>query len=196
MENTNKTLALLLVAAIVVSLGGTMISLEKLGQISITGKATTSGTATIEINSTYIVDLTDNTIDFGSGSLAEGVYDCRIYSENGTEVPADCWSGSVTDNKFEWENLGSDTMFVDLQSNASHSDYIGGDSAELAFKCYAETGSGTAGYTNIALADNPYDCASSVTTGNNGSTVMYVNVSTNAATGTRVATMTFAASDS
>ena len=55
MEHTEKTLALLLVAAIVVSLGGTIVSLNKLGQIelkTLTGKATDSQPGYVQLNIT------------------------------------------------------------------------------------------------------------------------------------------------
>ncbi len=196
MENTNKTLALLLVAAIVVSLGGTMISLEKLGQISTTGKATTTGTSTINISSTYIVDLTDTTIDFGDGSLAEGVDNCKIYSQNGTESPAACWTGTVTDEKIEWENAGSSPMYVDVQINTTSEQYLGGDHDEFGFLCAVDSGTGY-GWTQFAAAETNYDCADNVpaTGSDNGSTWMYVNVSSGATakSGERVATLSFSA---
>ena len=197
MENTNKTLALLLVAAIVVSLGGTIISLQKLGQISVTGKATTSGTATVVVSQTYVVNLTDTSIHFGTGSLTEGVADCRIYS-NGTEIPTSCWTGTAADSTLRWHNTGSTTMFVDIQSSATPANFVGGDSPEFQFKCRVTNGGTTYGYTSFAAAATDYACADTVTVTGNGSTEMYVNVSSgaSAASGTRVATITFTAAAS
>jgi len=73
MEMSNKSLALLLVVAIVISLGGTFISLNKLNQIVVfapprlTGRALTGSgqvNLTISTNSSCTVD---NDVNFGSG---------------------------------------------------------------------------------------------------------------------------------
>ena len=70
MDISNKTLGLLLVAAIVVSVGGTLMSLNQLETISPTGLATTgSGTVTLAIESYVAIVVDDNTIDFGTCQL-------------------------------------------------------------------------------------------------------------------------------
>jgi len=70
MDISNKTLGLLLVAAIVVSVGGTLMSLNQLETISPTGLATTgSGTVTLAIESYVAIVVDDNTINFGTCQL-------------------------------------------------------------------------------------------------------------------------------
>lgn len=68
MEVTNKTLGLLLIAAIVVSLGGTFVSLNKLGGVSTTGYATNNetGTVTLTVDTALSILVSDNNINFGS----------------------------------------------------------------------------------------------------------------------------------
>ncbi len=69
---SNRTLATLLIAAIVVSLGGTLLSLNKL-QSGVTGRAQTD-TGTTEVTVTQAVSIiitepTNNIIDFGEGRV-------------------------------------------------------------------------------------------------------------------------------
>ncbi len=67
MDISNRTLGLLLVAAIVVSVGGTLMSLNQLETISPTGFASSdTGTVTLTITQTASLTLDDDTIDFGS----------------------------------------------------------------------------------------------------------------------------------
>ncbi len=70
---SNRTLATLLIAAIVISLGGTVISLNRLSRITtpaqqITGMAQTSGgQVNLTVQSSLSIVLTANSIDFGTG---------------------------------------------------------------------------------------------------------------------------------
>ena len=73
MDVSNKTLGLLLVAAIVVSIGGTFFSLEKLDGVSTTGHASSdAGQVDLQINTTISIAVTDNVIDFGTCTLSGG----------------------------------------------------------------------------------------------------------------------------
>lgn len=70
---SNKTLALLLIAAIVISIGGTIINVYRIKtQIikpaEVVGLATSQGTAVVTIESLIEISAT-NSIDFGSSSL-------------------------------------------------------------------------------------------------------------------------------
>ena len=56
MDMSNKSLALLLVAAIVISLGGTMISLNRINEMGITGMAAGNVSVTISTNMSCDVD--------------------------------------------------------------------------------------------------------------------------------------------
>ncbi len=69
-EISNKTLAFLLIGAIVISLGGTLISMNKLKDIaSATGLITsdkTNGTITLTVNQSVAINVTDDTIALGT----------------------------------------------------------------------------------------------------------------------------------
>ena len=66
MEFSNKALALLLLAAMVVSLGGTIISLNRLNEVQTVGYATTAtGTVQLNVQQALSITTTDgNSVDF------------------------------------------------------------------------------------------------------------------------------------
>jgi len=96
MDISNKSLAFLLVAAMVLSLGGTILSLNKLGTIGATGMATGTdqGIANLSINGSTAVTFTVNSVEFGSGYTNDTdgnvgtVENCTI-DTNGTNPSAD-----------------------------------------------------------------------------------------------------------
>jgi len=73
-EVSNRTLAVLLVVAVVVSLGGTLISLERLSRIDvpvfsgITGFASSTGNITFTVSELVEINLSTLDINFGSGN--------------------------------------------------------------------------------------------------------------------------------
>lgn len=97
MDISNKSLSLILVAAIVVSLGGTVVSMNRLNSLSgVTGYATATDTATGETNLTIQSDVSitithpssGNRVDFGGGYVdgsAGGFQWCTI-DTNGTNA--------------------------------------------------------------------------------------------------------------
>ena len=100
----NKTLATLLVVAIIVSIGGTLISLNRLskfGGIGVTGFAT-SGTAKVNLSVTSSTGITvTQAIDFGSG-YADTATNCTMESNLSSGARPD------TDCKGDWANFISD----------------------------------------------------------------------------------------
>ena len=199
--NDTKTLALLLVAAIVVSLGGTMVSLDRLGQLAMTGRATTVGTATVTITATSIVDVTDTTVAFGSDSLAESNDVCFTWSNTSTTTPADCadgggaWGSAGTD-VFTFENTGSSTIDVDVTSSDNAADFLGSScSTGKAFGFSCSPASGT-GQTTLEFSKTSQNCVNNLVTtdgSDTGNMALYVNI-TSGCSGTGSATITFAAS--
>ncbi|MBT7903016.1 hypothetical protein HN587_04060 [Candidatus Woesearchaeota archaeon] len=101
-EVSNKTLAILLVAAIVVSLGGVVLSMNKLGKVTVvTGFAsgtntTQDGEVTLNITAYSSFEFIDSAIAFGSATL-NGSDDSTYY---------ECWSGNGTET--------NDALFPDL----------------------------------------------------------------------------------
>lgn len=73
MTISNKTLALFMLAAVVVSLGGTILNLNQLTTISTTGLATDTGTVNIDIAATVSITTEDsNAINFGQCTPLSG----------------------------------------------------------------------------------------------------------------------------
>ncbi len=148
-EVSNRVLAALLIVAIVVSLGGTMISLSKIKQLSYpvlsglaTGDLEKYGLVNITVESVaalYIADTRD-TIDFGTGHVNITDFsgnNCTMYI-NGSYGNEDYYNdtkdyGCAGDWADTWkskahvivvENVGSTYLNVSLQSNETASDFL------------------------------------------------------------------------
>ena len=131
-EISNKTLVMLLVAAIVVSLGGTLISLNKLSGLGsgVYGFATSqTGTANLTIESEVAIYANDGLINFGlgvvNGSLA-GVTNVRMSSNNTNSYPNGTWDWTSADY-FEIENTGNVDVKVNISGEADSWIGAGGD---------------------------------------------------------------------
>lgn len=122
MEISNKTLAMFLLAAIVISIAGTIFSIDRLNSISsITGYATTeTGNVTLNVGSVLsITTADDNLIDFGTCTPVGGT-DATITSEvaNGGLSPNDICSAFTAD-----EILIRNDGNVDANVTINASDY-------------------------------------------------------------------------
>ncbi len=87
MDISNKALSMFLLAAIVVSLGGTIVSLNKLGSISTTGYATSDqGTVQLTVDASVSITTSDaDTVNFGTCTPYSGGA-VTINSENGSNT--------------------------------------------------------------------------------------------------------------
>jgi hypothetical protein len=95
-EVSNKTLATLLVVAIVVSLGGTFVSLQRLSQyatgpVALTGAFDAYGRVNVTITEDITIYAVDNLIWFGEGSVATT-----------NDYYAELWSNGTKDA--DWQN--------------------------------------------------------------------------------------------
>lgn len=105
MDISNKALAMFLLAAIVVSLGGTIVSLNKLDTVSTTGYATSDqGIAQLNVSESLSIILDYDSIDFGACTLGEGV-PINITSEDTLNTSAFC--SSFDANPFAIRNNGN-----------------------------------------------------------------------------------------
>ena len=87
-EISNKTLAALLVVAIVVSIAGTMVSIQRLSKLGVSGFATSgTGIANLTISSSRSITVYNN-IDFGAGYADDGTT-CTMES-NATAPETNC----------------------------------------------------------------------------------------------------------
>lgn len=164
MDISNKTLALFLVGAIVISLGGTILSLNKLGSLSTTGMVT--GNVSLQIGQTLSITTEDgDAIDFGTCSpSATGV--SIINSENGEDTATAC--DPYTGNGIFVRNNGNVNANITISPSAVGAAHGGSfldsssDTSAVAFRTVNEgfssfQGACTSGlvtsYTNLTQAD-------------------------------------------
>lgn len=186
-EISNKVLMYVLFIAIVVSVGSTMFSLGKLAKSpAYTGMATTSGTVDVSITSTYVVNVTDNNINFGAGQLDDGVENCQLTSVNGDA--SGCSSFTHPNDEMNFENIGSNNINVTINGTNAAS-FIGGDHAEFKFAC---GGNGQCTGTDDINGTLKYCCNVLPSSGTDtGELDILLNVSTGATTGASQATVYF-----
>ncbi len=135
MDLSNKSLALMLLAAVVVSLGGTLLSLQKITtlqenptSVEITGQASDTGTTNLSIEDQVGCAVRSN-IDFGSSSVT-GV---TIDSDTNNDNYSDCQNNDCemilnnTGNVNVSVNFSSDTggtsLFESTSSGANDFNY-------------------------------------------------------------------------
>ena len=131
---SNKTIATLLVVAIIISISGTLISLQKLSNLGVSGFATSgTGVANLTISSSRSITVTTNLIDFGSGYPATS--ETCVMESNRTSAPANCigttnapikWSdSSLPAPYFIINNTGNINTNVTFNASADASTWIG-----------------------------------------------------------------------
>jgi hypothetical protein len=137
-EISNRTLAILLVVAIAISLGGTIVSLNRLAQVrmpEIIGMATDTDTGTATINITSQASLIFVTgwdaIAFGNGWInsTEDSGICHMTAVNSSlgTTGAACkgnWD-TLTASGFVIENDGNVNLSVELESDKNSTEFLG-----------------------------------------------------------------------
>jgi len=175
---SNKTVVMLLVATVIISVGGmlyTMNSVNKAlvgGGLSglpiVTGFALVpNGTAQLTVATTSSIRFTSGTVDFGTGNVntTGGYTNCSLLTVlvEGQYMRG-CESFTTVGQGFTIENDGNTNLTVTLVSNYSASSFIGSSGAAFAWNvslnesnsCYNVTGSvDTAIYPNTTA-----DCGS------------------------------------
>jgi hypothetical protein len=153
---SNKTLALIIVATMIVSLGGTLLNLDKLQEIERakgkqstypTGFATSSGNVSLVLG-----DLTQCTVNsnvsFGTITNVIGTVILNTDRDNaaaGATGANDCSSDSACQG-MEINNTGNTNLIVNLTSNINGTTLLGGVGAsndDFQFITYNGTNSGT-----------------------------------------------------
>lgn len=128
---SNKTVVMLLIATVVVSLGGAYISLNavnnKLSGIGvgpITGLATTvpNGTATLIISLVSSIQFSDAAVDFGTGSINTTQGNCTLSTTSANS--AGCVDFTAQANGFTIQNDGNTNLSVTLVSDKNSTDFI------------------------------------------------------------------------
>ncbi|MCX6709770.1 MAG: hypothetical protein NTV63_02325, partial [Candidatus Woesearchaeota archaeon] len=134
---SNNTLATLLVIAIIVSIGGTLISINKLsgmGAPGLTGFATT-GKVNLTVQTTSGISVTQE-IDFGTGYANVGT-NCTMESNlsDGSRADADClgtnWPSAIVDatkRHIMINNTGNQNINVSINASSVATSWIGANS--------------------------------------------------------------------
>jgi hypothetical protein len=142
MDLSNKTLAFLLVVAIVISLGGTIISLNKLNQLGVTGQVTNSndtGIVQFSLQSNVMITFAVDTIDFGTGYInatCAGIQYCNISTNEtfgwndtqlcGADQIVTCLGALVNDSPFIIRNDGNIDVNLSVNSSKTAATFIAG----------------------------------------------------------------------
>jgi hypothetical protein len=145
MELSNKMLAWLVVASIVISLAGTMISLNRLNDNKLTGFAIQSndtGTASVSIGSMTLLRFTIDSVSFGSGAINASLGECNM-TVNGSATIVQAPTGgcigfnttvSPLTDAFILENAGTNNLNVTINVSKNATNFIGGTTKAPSFK--------------------------------------------------------------
>lgn len=127
-EISNRTLALLLVFAIVFSLGSTLLALSRMGRLSITGMVTntTSGYVNASVTQRVALNLTVMAVDFGTGYVGMGCNNCSLDTQGGSNGAACCVGFNTNQVGLVIENTGNSYLSVDANFTKNTSEFIGG----------------------------------------------------------------------
>lgn len=204
-EVSNKTLAALLVVAIVISLGGSLMALNKLEAGPTARAATTQGTASLNVQAQAIVNVTTTSVDFGNVTVASGDLSCTLDSSTGGVGTCDPSSttGTSANGGFVFENIGNVNINVSVTAGKSAATFIGGTQdggPAYNWKCATKLGTGTPVVsTYTGSSTSPVLCygnmAYSTTPGENEAYLdIQVKVPSDATPGSKTDTITFTAS--
>jgi len=132
-EISNKTLAILLIGAIVISLGGTLISLNRLAGIRIpmiTGLATDTAAVGLSIGGLAQVNWTTASINWVTGSVVAGKTTCRLDSYSNPIDTANCSGFTAQADGLVLENTGNKNVSLNISCGKNASGFIG-DGSEV-----------------------------------------------------------------
>ena len=132
-EISNKTLAILLIGAIVISLGGTLISLNRLARVKIPGITGFYGLpeeAIVQLNIQNLVQVnfTTDTINWGTGYVSTGKTFCVLNSYD-SSIGANCTDFTPQTAGFVLENIGNQNVTLNISMEKDGDTFIGGTSA-------------------------------------------------------------------
>jgi len=151
-EVSNRAIAILLVLAIVISITGTFVSLQRISRLGVSGFATT-GITNLTIATSKAITVTNN-IDFGSGYATDGTT-CTMES-NATSAETNC--NGAGSSGIDWDERplsvqyfvinNSGNVFTNVSANAT-------DDATTWIGNYAGVAAYIAGH---ASTDSPNAC--------------------------------------
>ena len=124
---SKRTLVYLLIVAIFVSLMGTLLSLNKLGELDITGLTlgNDTGVVNLTISSSCSVSMTGTDIDFGSGTVNGSR--CALNTSSGTKSTG-CKDFAAIHHGLNFTNDGNENISLNITSNVTADSFLGGAS--------------------------------------------------------------------
>ncbi len=174
---SNKTLALLMVAAIVVSLGGLFVSLDRLGRLSsggITGFVTgnASGKVNVTIASTATITLVDALINFGTCAPPAVNINASIISSNASNSGTNCTDGVGDLDNFpdsiRIRNDGNNNLNVTVNTNVSATQFLGTSlNGNQTFMYATDNGTGCMKNANLCINATDVGCCDPLSTRTN-----------------------------
>jgi hypothetical protein len=142
-EISNKTLAVLVLGAIVVSLVGTLLSVSRLGLVKpgITGYQTAEGNVTLSLNTDTTISVVPYDLAFGNGRLTEdsswGILSTNASGKNYYNVTG--FANHSTG--FNITNEGNVRLNITVTSDKNCSEFIGfNDDCKFGFWVLNKTG--------------------------------------------------------
>jgi len=140
---SNKTLAALLTIAILISLGGTLFMMQQPGMVTITGAVTETDTGSVSatVESVTAINLTNGTINWGTGRVADGYSTCSLNSNDGTTIGCNNFSGQSIG--FIVENIGNQNVSLNITSTQGSNAFIGGTAATYMWQIFNGTEEGS-----------------------------------------------------
>jgi hypothetical protein len=116
--------------AIVISLGGTLISLQRLHQLGFTGMTlyNTTGTTNFSLQSSVSIIFRVSNVNFGTGYVNANGTGCGITTNatTGWNSTGNCLGGLTNASPFIIENNGNVNVNLSLNASANASVFIGG----------------------------------------------------------------------
>jgi hypothetical protein len=162
LQISSRTLASLLLISIIVSISMTIISINRLNEVSmgITGFSivNSTGTASVNVSATTSITFTVNTVNFGNGSVntTGGYTNCTMRINGSATITK---SGCVAFNDvntnapdaFIIENTGNTNIAVTINSSSNATVFIGGNASVVKYQYTLsenETNSCVAGFND------------------------------------------------
>ncbi len=130
---SNKSLAILLVVSIVISLGG-LIVFTTLGGDKLTGAATSPiALARVNITARASINWTVNSVDWGTGFVNDTAQFCVLNTEGENNIN-NCSQFTTVYEGLRLENDGNRRVSLNLSTNNTAAQFIGGTGALYQWK--------------------------------------------------------------
>ncbi|RMG77380.1 MAG: hypothetical protein D6707_11155 [Bacteroidetes bacterium] len=151
MASEDRTLMVIAVIAVIVSVVGLGVSLSK---ANVTGRVTDTGTANFTVEEKVAINFTTDIIDWGNGSVTEGKSAAYLDTQTGTVTNGN-WT--AVSNGLVLENIGNKNVTLDMKVGQTAAQFIGGTSPSYQWSfndnINGENGGCTFNTTNVPSED-------------------------------------------